>query len=893
MAVIAADIRCTGQVTDEQGEPVIGATVSVAGTQQATATDIDGKFTINAPQGKAIKIAFIGYKTVEQPARANMGVIKLDTESTMLQDVIVTQSIARTRETPVAMSTVDAATIDVKLGGQEFPEVLKTTPGVYTIRQGGGFGDAETRMRGFKSPNVATMVNGIPVNDMEWGGVYWSNWAGLSDVASNIQTQRGLGASIISTPSVGGTLNITTRTIDVEKGGSLWYGMGNDNMNVYGFKASTGLMKNGWAVTLLGSRKWGDGYIQGTSYNSYNYFLNVSKRINEFHQLSLTAFGAPQEHNQRSSYDGLSIEGWQQVKNYMDGKSMYRYNPTFGYDRHGKAMTGANHNVYHKPQISLNHMWKIDDSSTLSSAVYVSIGSGYGMRGMYRSSAYSSGWYGADSSNGKLNTTFRCPDGTFDYAAVQEMNAASQTGSNMALARNKNAHEWYGLVSNYKKEINRHNGDRLNITAGVDFRYYIGHHKAVLDNLMDGAYFIDDYNRSRVLATNNSAAKDPQWQLQKLGVGDVVYRNYNGYTVQEGIYAQAEYTMLDKKLNLVLAGSLNNTDYWRRDFFYYDKDNERSETVNFFGGTIKGGANYNIDRHNNVFLNAGYISRAPFFQSGVFASYNTSNIVNKKAINEKVISIEGGYGYQSHQFALTGNVYYTRWIDRTMAKTGSASRGAAEDRYFFNMSGVGARHMGLEVNFTYIPVQWMTIEGMLSWGDWEWDSNATGYFYNQNGQPLANINTGAIASGIYAPDHVSATLNQKGIKVGGSAQTTANLGVTFKPFKGFRIGADWTVAARNYSDLNITSSTLSDNSEINVKDPWCIPWGSTIDLNCSYRFKMGGFNATLYGNVHNLANYNYITQAYTPVGSQGSWENAYQVFYSFGRTYSLKLRLNF
>ncbi len=321
MAALAApDIVCVGQVVDELDEPMPGVTISVPGTATATSTDYDGKYKLRvAASTKVIKISFIGYKTLEMAPAADMGVIKMSPESKMLSDVVITRSIGKTRETPVAMSTIGSGDIEFKLGGQEFMELLKTTPGVYTIRQGGGFGDAETRMRGFKSANVAMMVNGIPINDMEWGGVYQSNWAGLSDVASNIQTQRGLGATIVSTPSIGGTINITTRTIDVEKGGSLWYGMGNDAMNQIGFKVSTGLMSNGWAVTILGSRKWGDGYIQGTNFNSYNYFVNVSKRINDAHQLAFTVFGAPQSHFQRSSYDGLSIEGWQNVKR-LDGR---------------------------------------------------------------------------------------------------------------------------------------------------------------------------------------------------------------------------------------------------------------------------------------------------------------------------------------------------------------------------------------------------------------------------------------------------------------------------------------------------------------------------------------------------------------------------------------------
>lgn len=893
-ALAAADIVATGTVVDDQGEPVIGATVTVPGTNATVITDYDGVFKLKVPsQAKAIRITYVGCKPVELTPKANMGTIKLEFDNIVLADVLVTQSVGKTRETPVAMSTLAGEDIAFKIGSGELMETLKTTPGVYTIRQGGGFGDAETRMRGFKSANVAMMVNGIPINDMEWGGVYQSNWAGLSDVAANIQTQRGLGATIVSTPSIGGTINITTRTIDVEKGGSVWYGLGNNNASDYGFKVSTGLMKNGWAVTVLGSHRTGDGYIQGASYNSWNYFANVSKRINDRHQLSLTAFGAPQTHFQRSSYDGLTVQGWQDVKNYMDGKSMYTYNPTYGFDRHGK-MISSNYNFYHKPQISLNHIWQIDKSSSLSSAVYVSIASGGGLGGYGRkigSENYANYWYG--SSNGVLNTTYRCADGTFDYAAIQEMNAASETGSNMVLAKKLNSHNWYGLVSSYKKAIEQPNGNKLNITAGLDLRYYIGMHKTVIENLMDGAYYIDDVNRKLIKSYYSNLAGNQEYIYQKLGVGDVIARNYNGYTAQEGVYAQGEYSMLNKKLNLVLSGALNNNTYWRREFFYADKEHELSETKNFIGGTIKGGANYNIDRHQNVFANAGYISRAPFFSGGVFLNAQYSQQTNPNPLNEKVASYEVGYGYHSRTVAVTVNAYYTRWMDRTMTKGGIIESGDhTGDRYSFNMQGVDARHMGVEVNFTYKPVNWFEVNGMISWGDWQWDSNATGYFYNQDGAPLKNLN-GDVASGILAEDHLWATLEQKGVKVGGSAQTTGALGVVFRPFKGFRVAADWTCAARNYSDINISASTLTSGGTIKSGTPWEMPWGQTTDLSASYSFKMAGFNAVLYGNVHNLFNYNYITQSYTPVGANGSWENAYQVFYSFGRTFSVKLKLNF
>ncbi|MBO5054698.1 MAG: TonB-dependent receptor plug domain-containing protein [Muribaculaceae bacterium] len=887
-------MKSHGTVVDEEGEPIIGASILTNTGKALGTTDVDGTFSVNVPQGvKYMTISFVGYKAKEVNPQAQCGTIKLYPSTEMLNDVVVTQSLAKTRKTPVALSQINAGDIELKLGTQELPEVLKTTPGVWATKDGGGFGDAKINMRGFQSANVAVLINGIPINDMEWGGVYWSNWAGLSDVASNIQTQRGLGAAVLSAPSIGGTINITTRSLDAEKGGSIWYGFGNDGMNNIGLKVSTGLMKNGWAITVLGSRKWGDGYIQGTWFNSYNYFINVSKRINDRHQLSLTAFGAPQKHNKRSSQDGLTIMEYQtNARRWMDGKSPYRYNPTYGFDNQGQVRS-SNLNSYHKPQISLAHIWQINHKSSLSTTAYVSIASGGGYsgqgRGTYKGVSLSnSSWYGA--TNGVPNTLFRHADGTFAYDEIQEMNMASTTGSNMVMSQSNNSHEWYGLVSTY---TNKFFDEKLAFTAGIDLRYYVGHHNNKIIDLYNGEYFMDDSSRKNVKVENNYLAADPNWKYEKLGVGDVVYRDYDGHTNQEGAYVQGEYSMLNNRLTFVLSGSLANTGYQRVDHFYYDKEHSKSKTYNFLGGTAKFGVNYNIDRRNNVYGNVGYISRAPFFSQGVFLSSSVSNAANPDPLNEKVFSAELGYGYSSPVFSAIVNAYYTKWLDKTTTRSGNIEVGEhAGDRYYMNMSGVDARHMGIEVNFTYVPARWVEFSGMLSLGNYEWASNSVGYFYNQLGQPLKNL-AGDIASGILAEDHAHATLMQKGIKVGGSAQTTAAIGVQFRPFKGFRIGADWTVADRNYSDYTISSSQYTPNGEVNVADPWRIPWGQQLDLNASYRFKIGGVDATLSGNVHNLFNYNYVMDAYTNASETGTWENAFRVFYSFGRTYSMKLRVNF
>ncbi len=239
-----------GKVVDENDAPLIGATVIVPGTSTGTGTDAAGNFSLKVDAGtQSVEISFIGYVTetreIKGGGRIDLGTIVLKTDAVTLQDVIVSQSVAVQRKTPVAVSTVTADEITYKLGGQEFPEILKSTPGVYVTKDGGGFGDAKINMRGFQSANVAVMVNGVPVNDMEWGGVYWSNWAGLSDVTRSMQTQRGLGASKISAPSVGGSVNIVTNGIDAKKGGTFSFGVGNDGLYNLSLSLSTGLTKNG------------------------------------------------------------------------------------------------------------------------------------------------------------------------------------------------------------------------------------------------------------------------------------------------------------------------------------------------------------------------------------------------------------------------------------------------------------------------------------------------------------------------------------------------------------------------------------------------------------------------------------------------------------------------
>ena len=890
LSVHAQTKKVSGSVRDAKtGEELIGVSVLETETTNGIVTDLDGNFTIQVQEGAELQLSYVGYMTTTIKADASdLGIIALKPEAIALEDVTITGQMARTQVTPVAVSQVTALEIEERLAGQEFPEVLKNTPGVHANGQGGGWGDSEIWMRGFDNTNVATMINGVPMNDMEGGTVYWSNWQGLSDVTSVMQTQRGMGASKLSAPSVGGTINIVTRGIDAKKGGTLMYSMGNDGYNKISFSVSTGMIK-GWAITIMGSRTWGNGYIQGTGFEGYSYFANISKRINENHQLSLSGFGAPQWHWTRpsGSSGALTLAEWNRVAQYMpSGMDRRQYNPSYGIGKDGKQ-TGTNYNQYHKPQISLNHIWQIDDESSLSNTAYVSIGRGFGRtaeNGLNSKYSYSDLTRGAY--NGVVTTTFRDPvTGMFDYAMVQEINAASEYGSELVMCENRNYHNWVGLVSTYDKKFL----DCLELTAGIDLRWYQGIHQAVISDLFGGSYYIDA-TRQSVLAANNPKRNDDAWVYEKLGVGDIAYRDYTGTIVQEGIFGSLEYSK--DNLSAFVNASLSLNHNWRTDRYYYNNVTAR-DSVARLGGTVKGGINYKFAKYHNVFVNAGFISRAPKYQA-IYMSVSTSNAINNEAKNEKIASVEVGYGFENQYASIHVNGYFTEWMDKTMTKYGNLSD-PDQTQFYMNMTGVNARHMGLEFEAKARPAKWVELSAMFSLGDWKWDSDSViGRAYDEHGFAMT---ADGQRTTIGAPDHAWAKINMKGIHVGGQAQTTANFGVTFKPFKGFRIGGEYTLYDRNYSYYSFSGSNLNLGKDMKIVEPYRCPIGGSLDLRASYAFDMGPIRATIAGNVTNVLNQYYIEKAWsantaTQTVSENTKDNIY-FFYNKGRQWNIRLKLNF
>ena len=383
----------SGIVTDNSiNQSVIGAKVTLSSSLRAL-SDFDGRYTINeVPFGKyQMVITMLSFDTMYFEINVDKAEFNFDVllgSSQEIEEMKVIGNLAQDRKTPVAVTTIGKRELSEELGSQDLPMILNSKPGVHATQQGGGDGDARITIRGFSQRNVGVMIDGVPVNDMENGWVYWSNWFGLDAITSQIQVQRGLGATKLAMPSVGGTMNILTdntggkREIKVRQE----YGSGNFLRTSLSYKSGT--LKNGWGVLFSGSYKQGQGWVDGLNTQGAFYYLKVQKKIKK-HVISLSGFGAPQKHGQRSY--NQQIEYWDTdyarklgVTDFdtVNADNGSTYNQHWGYstdpETGEKIVKNERLNYYHKPQITLKDFWKISDKLSWSNIAYVSIGRGGG-----------------------------------------------------------------------------------------------------------------------------------------------------------------------------------------------------------------------------------------------------------------------------------------------------------------------------------------------------------------------------------------------------------------------------------------------------------------------------------------------------------------------------------
>ncbi len=906
MVTYAQQGLVTGKVLDiETGETLIGANVVYA-PGKGTITNPEGKFELHLEQGTyELQVSYVGYEAESRKVEVSSKALILEfrLQSMTIDEVIITADIARSRETPVAFTNVSPAKIEEELAGQDIPIILNSTPGVYATQQGGGDGDARITIRGFDQTNLAVMIDGIPVNDMENGWVYWSNWFGLDAVTRTMQVQRGLGASQLALPSVGGTINILTKGIESKMQTSIKQEVDSQGKIRSSLGFTSGNLKNGWGLTLAGSYKRGNGWVDNTFSEGWFYYGKIDKRFKK-HLLTLTAMGAPQMHDQRSyqrpvsAYDsvyakkiGINMEELKQASgtyNIFDKGS--GYNQHWGYvtrDRNNPnaspEVLSERTNQYHKPQFTLRDFWTISDRLTMSNNLYLSVGKGGGDRpatSIKDTQLFQdpdSPEYGQINWQKIYNTNCK-PQPPFNILPTNPIYSDSLFVSSNYMTRAHNEHYWYGLLSKLSYKLS----PSFDLSGGIDLRSYKGIHYTTVTDLLGGDYAVDKTDsRPDYLADSSAAMKY---------VGDTIDYYYDGLVRWGGVFLQGEYRR--EKLSAFLNATFALSGYNKIDYFTQSESGWKYKS----GFTIKAGANYNLSSRSNIFLNLGYLSKVrsyKYFYQGFSTSFA------EELDNELIKAVEAGYTFSSPRISMFLNLYYTRWENKPTNRVYSTYNlqegdpGYVPDdpesnndkRVYADIPGLDARHMGVEVDFIYKLLHNLDFQGTISVGDWIWDSqveNLQFYLYDGN-----------------APINKVIDFDARGIHVGDAAQVQLGSSLRYEPIKGLYLNVRQTYFTKYYSKFTPEATT---DAEGNVHDSWKMPGFNLFDFHTGYGFRLkfaekvrfdlrlsilNAFNTT---NIIDATN----NDPYSPYSEFQSFDaKSATVFFGMGRRFNASLRITF
>lgn len=943
-ALALAQGTIAGTVTDSNtGDALPGANVIVVGQAFGGASDLTGAYTIEGvPAGTySVTASVIGYETVSLQAQVASGVVTtlnfaLSSQALEMSALEVVASRA-TRETPVAYSDVPKEEMNLRLGSRDIPLVLTTTPSVYATESGGGAGDGRVNVRGFNQRNVAIMINGVPVNDMENGWVYWSNWDGVADATSSIQMQRGLSAVNLAAPSIGGTMNILTDPATHKKGGSLKQEFGDGSFLKTTLSYHSGMIGDNLAFGATLVRKTGEGLIDKTWTDAWAYYFGVSYAASNAHRFELYALGAPQRHGQMryaqniAAYDSTyakSIDGyndagvrtfvqdeagrfynenWNSVSSSYKGQQYFYMYGDKTVDRYDPNFLNENENYYHKPQVNLNWYWTLSKMMRLSTIAYFSGGSGGGS-GTFDDMMWD---YGHPSRTVDFDATIAINQGTLDRKGN-----AKAAGQSVGFLRNSINRQWtIGAISKLNVDLS----DALKVQVGVDWRTAEIEHNREVRDLLGGTYAVDGdydpyagnyklfynefdrvYNADGTLNYDASLAKATNKKL-----GDVF--NYNNTNTVDwlGFFGQAEWK--NNLMSFYGMGGYSMVKYGFQDFFkkasnydytYVETGSDGEVVINsdwVSALQAKGGGLYKVTSDLDVFANFGWVQKVPIFDNVI--DDITATMASDPS-NETFISTEFGLNFNTLQGKLDTkfNYYITKWQDRNLTVAVSPGAGTSGDTDIIFLTGLDQDHNGFEAELAYRPINLVRLDAALSIGDWKYASDAKGAYKDQTTSTTTNYE--------YAVE---------GLMVGDQPQTSYSIGLSVFPVKGLTLRgtmfmydnfyANWDPASRKIDDADsdgIISAT--ERAAADREQSWMVPGYNKIDLHATYDLpvSLAGFRAQVFFHMFNVMDEIYISDAldnspynaYTADGVNHKADDA-EVYLGSPRRMNLGLTISF
>ena len=206
--IMYAQQEITGTVTDAMG-PVIGATVMEKGTSNGTVTDFDGNFKLKVQPGTTLVFTYIGYKTLEQPAKDGMAVTMEENAKELAEVVVTGYTTQRKADLTGAVAVVQTKDLKTSTDTDPMRALQGKVPGMTITSDGSPVGAGKVRIRGIGSFNSSQdplfIIDGVPTTTN-------LNTLNMNDIESMQVLKDAASASIYGSRAANGVIIITTRS---------------------------------------------------------------------------------------------------------------------------------------------------------------------------------------------------------------------------------------------------------------------------------------------------------------------------------------------------------------------------------------------------------------------------------------------------------------------------------------------------------------------------------------------------------------------------------------------------------------------------------------------------------------------------------------------------------
>ena len=894
-----------GKVVDSKSQNPLGSVkVMIQSNEQFVTTNNLGEFQINGiiAGAQTLVVSTNGYNTQNFAIEVVAGQT-LDVGLMFLEEDI-------TSEQQLSLVTITENDLgDDNSGSESTAGLLQSSRDTYQQAAAFNWGQARFRMRGLDNEYGVTMINGISMNKIYDGRPQWSNWGGLNDATRNQEFTLGSSPSDYTFGGILGTQEINTRASLYRKGTRISQSGTNTN---YSWRTmithNSGLMDNGWAYSISGSRRWAqEGYFTGSDYGANSFFASVEKRFNKNHSLNFTSIYAQ---NSR----GKNSPNTKEVNDLMGIK----YNSYWGY-QNGQKRNSRDKDV-EEPILMLSHYWKMSDKTTLNTNVAYQTGSIGNSRLDYQTANSPDPTYYknlpsyynnlGDTAGAEAAKTYFLNNSQIDWNAMYLANQNSVDAGKSVYALYEDRTDDKQITAN--SILFSDLSDNIKLNAGVNFKKLKSHNFQNMLDLLGGEYF-EDIDPFYTGDQTQSDLNNPNRQIK---VGDTYGYNYNLNAIVMDAFTQFKFSY--KKTDFYLAQSFSRSQYEReglyRNGIYANTSYGKSGKQIFENFGFKGGFTYKITGQHLLDFNGAYMTKAPNMRN-TFANARINNNITPDLESEQITSLDASYIMRTPKFKarLTGfaskvqnateiSFYYAEGI-------GDDDDGDVDSFISEILTGIEKKNFGAELGLEYQITSTIKATAAASYGQ---------YLYGNN--PNLKINDDAQATLTNTQPVVDfGKAYLKNYRIAGMPQTAASLGLEYRDPHFWWIGANINYLSDSY--LDVSNILRTDNFVINSVDGLGFPGANEesvrkalkqekfaefnlLNVTGGKSWRVDGTTIGFFASVNNVLDTTYKTggfeQSRKATFPDQQADNANQTpsfgskyFYGYGRTYFVNLYVNF